>query len=159
MKDLSTLSDEKLIALRVATEQEMTKRGITFTVGRIGETLAIDYFSNTPGLPNLIDAPKGAKNVDALSRDGERYSIKTRQAGGGKTGAIYADKEHPDKQLFEQLLIVQLNPDYTLKSIHRFSWNTFLEVRAWDSRMTAWYVPISNKRLVCGEQIFPTNQT
>jgi len=103
-------------------------------------------------LPNLIHAPIGAKNVDALSRDGDRYSIKTVQYAK-KTGTIYPDAKNPEKPLFEYLLIVLLSINYELLAIYRFSWEQFCVVRAWDKRMNAWYVPVSRKRLDQGEEI------
>src|SRR5437870_3940798 len=69
--DLQLVSDNELISLRARVETEMRRRNISFSVGDIGEQLVIDYFNATPGLPNLMRAPRGTKNVDALSRDGE----------------------------------------------------------------------------------------
>src|SRR5437773_9811933 len=74
--DLQLVSDNELISLRARVETEMRRRSISFSVGDIGEQLAIDYFNATRGLPNLMRAPRGTKNIDALSRDGDRYSIK-----------------------------------------------------------------------------------
>jgi len=74
---IESLSDDELILLRAALEVEMRKRGLGFSVGQIGESLVIRHFNSTPGLPNLLPAPAGTKNVDALSRNGDRFSIKT----------------------------------------------------------------------------------
>jgi len=125
---------------------EMRKRGIAFTVGEVGEQLAVEHFKKTRGLPKLQHAPTGTKNVDALSRNGDRYSIKT-IFKGKKTGTIYPDAENADKHLFEYLLIVRLTDSWALQSIHQLSWAEFLRVRAWDKRMSAWYVPITSKAL------------
>jgi hypothetical protein len=131
----------------------MHSRGISFSVGEIGEKIAIDYFKSTPGLSNLIAAPTGAKNVDALSRNGERYSIKTIKKGK-KTGTIYPDDQDPDKQLFEYLLIVKLHSDFTLDALYQFSWKQFLKVRSWDKRMNAWYVSLSKNSIDKGDCLF-----
>ncbi|PPD40109.1 MAG: hypothetical protein CTY16_18245 [Methylobacter sp.] len=151
--DSTILSDNELLELRIKIDKELNQRGINFGVGEIGEKIAINFFNSTPKLPNLMPAATGAKNIDALSRDGDRYSIKT-QLKAKKSGTIYPDVLHPDKQLFEYLLIVKLSSDYELKSLHRFSWATFLQARAWDKRMNAWYVPTTNKRLDLSEKIF-----
>jgi hypothetical protein len=151
--DFTDLSDNNLLALRIQLDIELSHRGLNFNVGEIGEKVAIEYFNSNPGLSNLIAAPTGAKNIDALSRDGDRYSIKT-QMKAKKSGTIYPDTENPNKQLFEYLLIVKLSPDYQLQTLHRFSWEIFLQARAWDKRMSAWYVPVSNKRLEMAEKIF-----
>lgn len=151
--DLKSLNADELIELRIKVEREMHSRGISFSVGEIGEKIAIDYFKTTPKLSNLIAAPPGAKNVDALSRNGERYSIKTIQRGH-KTGTIYPDDHDPDKQLFEYLLIVILHSDFTLDALYQFSWKQFLKIRAWDKRMNAWYVSISKNSLDAGDCLF-----
>lgn len=150
---LNKLSDDELIHVRIQLDNEFKKRGIKFSVGEIGETTAVNFFNNTSGLPNLQKAPTGVKNVDALSRDGHRYSIKTVQVGK-KTGTIYPDEIDQDIQLFEFLLLVQLDNNYELKELYRYSWKTFVEVRAWDKRMNAWYLPISTNRLQKGEKLF-----
>lgn len=151
--DFGKLSNEGLLVAKAALEVEIRSRGLRFGVGEIGEQLAIAYFRDTPGLPTLLESPRGAKYVDAISRDGKRYSIKSVQHAK-KTGAVYPDEQDPDRQVFEYLLIVQLDRNLQLASIHRFDWEQFLKVRAWDKRMNAWYVPISQLRLAVGEELF-----
>lgn len=146
VSEINTLSNEELLRLRATLEIEMRKRGVAFSVGQIGESLVIDHFNSTPGIPNLKAAPTGTKNVDALSRDGERYSIKTIWKAK-KTGTIYPDDSDENKQLFEYLLIVKLDNNLTLKGIYEFSWKQFVKVRSWDKRMNAWYIGCSKKNL------------
>lgn len=144
---LALVEDEiDIVRMRACIDQEARRRGVRLAVGEIGERLAIAHFCGTPGLPNLIEAPTGTKNVDALSRDGDRYSIKTIQRAK-KTGTVYPDASNADKQLFEFMLIVRLDEHLQLQSIHQLDWKQFLEVRAWDRRMNAWYVPFSKKSL------------
>lgn len=150
---LDKLSDEELLLLRASLRAEMRKRGIADSVGAVGEQLAIEHFRKTPGLPKLQLAPPGTKNVDALSRNGDRFSIKT-VCEGSKTGTIYPDPDNSDKQLFENFLIVKLAKDWSLESIHQFSWSAFLKVRSWDKRMNAWYVAFNNRALSIGKEIF-----
>jgi hypothetical protein len=140
------LSDQELIKLRHGIEREVRRRGLRLSVGDLGERLVVSHYTDTPGLSGLQSAPPGTKNVDALSRNGERYSIKT-VLNAKKTGTVYPDRDFPDKQLFEYLVIAALNEDWTLKSIHQFSWDQFLAVRRWDRRMSAWYIPFSSKAL------------
>jgi len=149
---LSVLSDEQLIQLRAAVEAEMKLRGLEYDVGRFGEQLAISFFNGTPMCPNLLLAPVGTKNVDALSRDGERYSIKT-ICRGRKTGTVYPDVENRDKQLFEHLLIVKVTDRWELEQIYQLEWAQFLTVRAWDKRMSAWYVPYTSKVITLAKRL------
>jgi hypothetical protein len=150
---LSGLDNEGVVELRARVDAELAKRGVTFDVGTLGEKLCIGFFNSTPSLPKLLMGPRGAKNVDALSRDGNRYSIKAYMKAK-KTGTIYPDREDPERQLFEYLLVVRLDERYQLEAIYRFSWKTFLKLRAWDKRMNAWYLPLSSKNLKQGEALF-----
>lgn len=152
MINLKKLTDAQLAQLRTSLRNEMRVRGLADSVGAIGEQLAIDYFQRTPGLPNLQLAPRGTKNVDALSRAGDRYSIKT-VCDAKKTGTIYPEMADQNKQLFEHLLIVRLAEDWSLRSIHELSWDQFVGVRAWDKRMNAWYVPVSKRTFLAGRVV------
>jgi hypothetical protein len=145
-QELESMSDDDLIRHRAALEVEMRRRHLGFSVGQIGEALVIGYFNRTPGLPKLLRSPIGTKNVDALSRNGDRYSIKTIW-NAKKTGTIYPDSSDKNKQLFEYLIISQLSDGLTLKNIYEFSWQQFVKVRSWDKRMNAWYIGCSTKNL------------
>ncbi len=150
---LGSMTDSRLLLLRAGLDVEMRKRQIAFSVGQVGEQLAITHFKTTSGRPALQLAPTGTKNVDALSRDGDRYSIKT-VCNAKKTGTIYPDTQDADKQLFEYLLIVRLSESWGLESIHQLTWAAFREVRSWDKRMNAWYVAISGRALAAATAVF-----
>lgn len=152
-RTVAELGNDELLVLRGELEKELRNRGVSFSVGEIGERLCVAYFNATPGLPNLQQGPIGAKNVDALSRDGDRYSIKTSMRTK-KTGTIYPDDADSDKQLFEYLVVVRLGEDYALEAIYRFSWKAFVKTRAWDRRMNAWYVSLSERKLELAEAVF-----
>lgn len=147
INNIRELTDNQLMSFRATIEAEMKKRGIALSVGEIGEALAISYFNSHSKLPNLQAAPTGTKNIDALSRNGDRYSIKTRLSAK-KTGTIYPDNIDKDKQLFEYILLVKIDENYNLGSIHQFDWSQFCELRSWDKRMTAWYLSCSNNILL-----------
>ena len=146
INSLSTLSDDDILLYRAAIDITLRNRNLSFSVGELGERLVIEYFNSTPGLPNLQLAPLGTKNVDALSRNGERYSIKTLWIAK-KTGTIYPDPDNPAKQLFEFIIIVKLDKQLKIENIHQFSWKSFIQVRSWDKRMSAWYISVSQKTL------------
>ena len=150
---LRRMGDDDLVLLRAGLDAEMRKRNIAFSVGGVGERLVIEHFRKTSGLPKLQAAPRGTKNVDALSRNGDRYSIKT-VCNAKKTGTIYPDADERDKQLFEHILIVKLAEDWSLESIHQLGWNDFVKVRSWDKRMNAWYVGISARTLGAAKLIY-----
>lgn len=153
---LAGLSDEELLLLRASLRAEMRRREIADSVGAVGEQLAIEHFRKIPGLPKLQLAPRGTKNVDALSRDGDRFSIKT-VCEGSKTGTIYPEVDASDKQLFENILIVKLSEDWSLESIHQLTWKGFVKARSWDKRMNAWYVAFNQRALALGTKVFPAD--
>ena len=155
---LEKMSDDELVLLRADMDVEMRKRGIAFSVGGVGERLAIDHFCKTSGLPNLQAAPRGTKNVDALSRNGDRYSIKS-ICSAKKTGTVYPDSQERERQLFEYMLIVRLSEKWTLESIHQLSWSEFVKVRSWDKRMNAWYVAISSRTLGAAKLVFKASES
>ena len=151
--DFKNISDDEIISLRTEIEKEFKRRKIKFSAGEIGETVAVNFFNTTPGLDNLQRAPTGTKTVDALSRKGERYSIKTIK-DGSKTGTIYPDPENKNKQLFEYILLVLLDEDFKLKSLYRFSWKQFIKIRQWDKTMNAWYIPKTLKAIKLSDTLY-----
>ena len=102
MDDIKNLKDSELIQLispSSAAMKELKKRGILRTkniVGELGEHYAIKYYNQIKGTPNLTLAPPGVKNIDALSRDGEIYSIKCISSLKGTTGSFW-DPESIEK--------------------------------------------------------------
>lgn len=152
--DLGSLCDADLLGLRAAVHGELKRRGLALGVGQVAEKIAIDYFNANPACPNLKDAAVGTANVDALSRRGDRYSIKG-VLDARKTGTVYPTIDEPNRQLFEYLLIVKLNPDWSLQAIYEFDWQTFLRCRSWDKRMNAWYVGLAAKTLAQAKCYLP----
>jgi hypothetical protein len=152
--DLKSLDDIGLLELRTAVDREARNRGLSFNVGEIGEKLAIAVFRTRPDLSVRAPAPRGTKNIDAISRDGNRYSIKTLQRAK-KTGTIYPDPIDKNKRLFEFMLVVLVSDEYSLERIVELDWDQFCAVRSWDIRMNAWYVTRSNRALSIGRQVYP----
>ena len=152
---LQALPDQEILLLRGRVHREMKRRNLPVSVGGVAEKLAIEHFNTTPGCPNLQEAPTGTSNVDALSRKGERYSIKAIQQGR-KTGTIYPDRENKDKQLFEFLLVVRMNDDWGLEAIYEFDWALFTKLRSWDIRMNAWYIG-GSVRTLCQARVYLPN--
>ena len=88
--DVLKCTNQELINTYSQVIKELKKRNIIRTknvVGELGEFLAIEHYCKTPGLPNLQAAPVGTQNIDAISRSGERYSIKS--TSGNVTGVFY----------------------------------------------------------------------
>jgi hypothetical protein len=150
----SKVNNEELWLLYAKAEVELKTRGLVRTrniVGERGEFLCIETYNSVNGLPKLQAAPEGTQNVDALSRKGERYSIKTISEPGATTGVFYGcgdikDDFLPDKK-FEYVVIVQISRDYKPKRILELTWEQFLKHRGWHSTMRAWNLRVTKNLL------------
>ena len=153
MVNTTNLSISELIQLYSDILEELKSREVIRTnnlVGDLGEYIAVEHFNNNnSALPNLVFAPAGTRNIDALSRNGERYSIKATTTN--LTGVVY-DINHPESeedqiQKFEYMLIVQLSKSYKLKRIIELEWNLFLKFKKWHSTMQGWNISVTKKLL------------
>ena len=156
--DIEELSTEEIIKLYPKILKELKNRNVIQSknlIGEIGEFLAISYYNKDPNLPNLKRADASTKNIDAISRDGERYSIKSTSTGltGTFWGLEPPDSEKKDKQKFEYVVIVRFDNDYALDSILEINWNQFLEIKRWHSRMNAWNVPVNTSLIQMARKI------
>lgn len=116
-------------------------------LGDLGEYLAIEHFNTTPGLPTLQAAPTGTQNIDAISRDGERYSIKS--TTGNLTGVFYGleppGSSNIEKQKFEYVLIISFSGNYELQKIIQLNWNQFLKFKKWHKTMRAYNLSLTKR--------------
>jgi hypothetical protein len=160
---LESLSIDELVSLYAAIPRELKTRGVIRSnnfLGDLGEFLAIRLYNDTKGLPKLQAAPPGTQNVDALSRNGERYSIKSTR--GNVTGVFYGlgdpNDEKPDPQKFEYVIVVQFFDDCSVQRILEISWDNFLKHKKWHSRMRAWNLSVS-KSLIADSKVVSENKT
>jgi len=167
LKFLKGLSDEEVVLINALSIKELKERGIVRSrniVGDIGEFKAIQYYSNTPNEQNLQFAPEGTQNIDALSRKGERYSIKAITYPSKTTGVFYGlnspdelKSGSVDKQSFEFVIIVILSEDFDVKEILELDWETFINNKRWHSRMQAWNLSLSKDFKTQCRRIFSVN--
>lgn len=147
---LNELTDKEIISLYSDIITELKTRNIIRSknlLGDLGEYLAIDHYCNTPGLPNLQAAPQGTQNIDAISRKGERYSIKS--TSGNLTGVFYGlndpESTETDTQKFEYVIIVIFSNNFKLDSILEIPWSLFLKHKKWHKTMRAWNLSVTKK--------------
>ena len=162
MFEIDELTTDELIKLYAQIPDLLKKRGVIRTnniLGDLGEYLAIKHYRETPGLPNLQAAPPGTQNVDAMSRNGERYSIKATRGNG--TGVFYGlgdpGSQDIEKQKFEYLIIIQFSDSYKIRKMLELNWEQFLKHKRWHSRMRAWNIGIS-KALISDSKILIENK-
>ncbi len=158
-KLLKRLKDEDLPGAYRFIIKELKKRGIIRSrnvIGDLGEYLVIKYYNNTPGLPNLSPAPPGTQNVDALSRKGDRYSIK---ATTGRTTGVFYGLNDPESSLkeekkFEYVIIALFDENLVLQRINELSWDEFMKYKRWHSRIRAWNLSVTQELLKNTKTIF-----
>ena len=148
-KKLSISELAKLISPSSDAYLELRDRGVLRTknvVGELGEFFAVDFYKKSAKLPNLSIAPPGVQNVDALSMNGEIYSIKTVTSRRGTTGSFW-DPESIEKneQKFNYLLIVVLDSDYSLDMILELTWEDFFKFKRYNKRMNNYNISLTNK--------------
>jgi hypothetical protein len=159
--NLEELNNEELWLGYADIQLELKKRNLVRTnniVGERGEFLAIETYNSIAGLPNLLAVPAGTQNIDALSKKGERYSIKTIREPSKTTGVFHGIEEKDtliikDKK-FEYVIIVQLSKDYRPIRILELSWDQFLKFKKWHSTMRAWNLSVTKKLLDSSKVIF-----
>ena len=124
--------------------------------GDLGEYIVIDYYTKTKGLPKLQFAPPSTKNIDAISVNGERYSIKCTTTN--TTGAFYGINKDADiasiKPLFEYVVVIKLDKNYQPGFILELNWETFFKHKHWHSRIGAYNLVITNSLIVDGKMVY-----
>ena len=147
---LTKLTDSELVSCYGEVVKHLKSRRIVNNkniTGELGEYLVINFYCETPTLAKLQRAPSGTKNVDALSSQGDRYSIKT--ITSKTTGSFYdlepKGSSRKDKQVFEYLIIAILDENFALQTILELTWRDFIKHKSWNSRMKNWNVVITQK--------------
>ncbi|MEM1406765.1 MAG: hypothetical protein AAGG59_08325 [Bacteroidota bacterium] len=157
--NFNKLTNTELISAYSDIIQLLKERGVIRTknlLGDLGEYLAIEHFNNTSGLVNLQAAPAGTQNIDAISRNGERYSIKSTSTN--LTSAFHGlepiNSTVSDSQKFEYVLIMQFGDNFQLNKIIQLTWNTFLKHKKWHKTLNAWNITVTNSLIEDSEVLF-----
>ena len=160
VKSIGNLPDEEIWTLYAYIGLKLKERKLVRTrniVGERGEFLAIKIYNQTPGLAKLQAAPEGTRNVDALSRKGERYSVKTVSKPGNLTGVFYGcgepDEPVPEKR-FEFVIIVVIDNYYRPERVLELNWEQFLKYRRWNKTMRAWNLSLTKELTAEAKTIF-----
>jgi hypothetical protein len=148
--DYSGCSVTELVGIYSDVIKELRTRGILRTnnvIGELGEYLVMEYYLKDPKLPTLSGLPVGTQNVNAISQDGMRYSIKS--ISSSTTGAFYGleppESKKVNKPLFEFLVICKFGINYEVEGIYQLSWDEFLKYKKWNSHMQAWNIQLTQK--------------
>jgi len=162
--DFTAFTNQELTLVYSQVIAEFKRRGVIRSrnvIGDLGESLAIEFYNSTPGLPKLQVAPPSTQNVDALSRNGERYSIKATTSK--TTGVFYGlppkGSVEVSSQKFEYVIIVRFGLDYELKGIYELTWQQFLVFKRWHSRMNAWNLSLNRELIAASKKIFESHDS
>ena len=161
LKKLSVEQIAKLISPSSDAFLELKDRGVLRTkniVGELGEYYAVDFYNANSKLPNLSFAPPGVQNVDALSRNGEIYSIKAVSSRKGTTGSFWdPDSVKRNEQKFHYLLIVILDNSYSLDMILQLTWDDFFKNKRFNRRMNNFNISLTNQLIDSVKIIYDKN--
>ena len=157
--NISELTNAEIIDLYSDIISELKSREIIRTknlLGDLGEYLAIDFYKKNSRLPVLQAAPAGTRNIDAISRNGDRYSIKS--TSGKLTSVFYGlnDPEEDEVELpkFEYVIVVIFNNEFKLEKILELSWSVFLRHKKWHKTMRGWNLSINRKLIDDADILF-----
>lgn len=145
--DFSKYSGTELVQMYGELLEQMRAKNIIRSknvAGDLGEYLVVEHYTATKGLPKLQFAPPSTKNIDAISVDGNRYSIKTTTTN--TTGAFYGLEQDADpnmRPLFEYVVVVRLDNMYQPELILELDWDTFFQHKHWHSRINAYNLLIT----------------
>lgn len=157
--DFSKYSGMELIQMYGQLLQQMREDGLIRSknvTGDLGEYIVVDYYTKTKGLPKLQFAPPSTKNIDAISVNGERYTIKCITTN--TTGAFYGIERDADissvKPMFEYAVIIKLDQSYRPEFILELDWETFFKHKHWHSRIGAYNLLVTNSLIDDGKLIY-----
>lgn len=152
LPDISKLNIDQLWQLYGLTHDQLRSLGEIRSkniVGDRGEQIALSYYGATKGLPKLQLAPPSIKNIDAISIQGDRYSIKTVSLPNKTTGVFhgYGTPDQPIKDKKFEYLIVVVVEGYQPRQILEFTWEDFYRLKRWHSTMQAFNISLTKQTL------------
>ncbi|HVX90103.1 MAG TPA: hypothetical protein VHC20_00380 [Candidatus Paceibacterota bacterium] len=159
-KEVAKVSDDTVWGLYAHLVQELRDRKLVRTrniTGERGEFLAIKAYKETIGLPKLQAARELTKNVDALSGEGKRYTIKTVSQKTVNTGifaGLAESHQEPTEQKFEYVVIVVLDRDLQADLILELTWDQFMALKYWNGGMKGWGLTVNQKLISMAKIIY-----
>jgi hypothetical protein len=149
---LESLDDDSLWEAYSEVVGNLKKRNLIRSkniTGDRGEDIVVKFYNSTPNEPKLQLAPEGTQNVDAISRKGERYSIKTIGYPNTTTGVFYGlnppEIKSDENKKFEYLVVVVIDESFRPLQIFECSWDVFLKYKKWHKTMKAWNISLTKE--------------
>ena len=154
--DLKKLNNDELIEVYPKLLDELKRRGIIRTkniIGELGEFIVQREYKQNPDLPELQLNLSSTKNIDATSRKGERYAIKSTST---RLTGIFPSLPVEDDGVvyFEYLILVIFYKDYSLSEIYELTWKEFLRHRRMKPPENKWNLSITKEVKQIAKKIF-----
>lgn len=156
--DFSIYSGSELIKMYGELLEQMKTKNVIRSknvTGDLGEYIVVEYYTNTSNLPKLQFAPPSTQNIDAISINGERYSIKTTTTT--TTGVFYGLTQDADpnmRPLFEYVVVVKLDDNFQPELILEVDWDVFFRHKHWHSRVRAYNLVLTKKLIADSKVIY-----
>ena len=149
LEKLTVVELVRLISPNSDIHKELRRRGVIRTkniTGELGEYYVVQHYNNIPNQTNLFLPGTGVKNIDVLSRKGERYSIKTISGNNKTTGSFWNPESiKNNEKTFEYLIVCILDDYYTLKMILELTWNDYMKFKKFNKRMNNYQISVTQK--------------
>lgn len=160
LEKVNALEGEDLWLLSAKIRQLLKEKKYIRTrnaTGERGESLVFKIYNETKGLAKLQPAPENTKNVDALSREGKLYAIKTisgKTVNTGVFGGLMVKKGEEPERAFDFLVIVILDTNLQADLIVEMTWEQFLKHKRWYTGMLGYNVTVGKKLFADAKVIF-----
>lgn len=162
---IGRLNDDELWSQYSYVLKELKRRNLVRSkniVGDKGEFLAEKIYNSIPNEPKPQLVFKGTQNVDAISRNGKTYNIKTITMPNRTTSVFYGleprGSDKPDAKTFDYVILVILDRDLNPKEVLEINWDTFIKLKSWHSRMNAWNLSINEELRKSARRVFPREE-
>ena len=132
--DLQKMDSLSVAKLFSASFEELSYRNIIRSddiLQDLGDFFVFDLYEKKPVLPYLAYAPNKSTNVSAVTRNGNRYCIKSfiGNSADNFLGFDETELSNSDFKMFEYVILCKFDKHYELLAIYEIDWFTFLENR------------------------------
>ena len=141
---ISNCEVDELWSLYGLVEAELKKNGQLRTrniTAERGEQIALQTYNTIPNEPKLHLVPQGTQNVDAISRNGKRYAIKTARLLTRALSTFQSDDF--SKQRFDYLIVVILDRLYQPIQVLEAPWDVVNKYKRYHKTMGAYNISLT----------------
>jgi hypothetical protein len=149
---LRKLEDKELLNTYSKLLFELKKRKMIRTnnlVGDIGEFIVLDYFNSKENYPDLVQAETNEKAYDAFEKENRNIKYAIKSTSTKMTGIFWGlepkGSKNLDTQIFNFVIVVKFDKNYSLQSIYQIDWNDFQSLKSWHSMTNGWKLSLTRR--------------